>query len=71
MSLSHVVREFEQERQVVVKKAHIQTEASKVEIAKLMRTIELQSKEMKKVKRLAKTILDQVKRAFQNHQVLC
>ena len=62
--MSHVVREFEQERQIVVRKAHVETEAGRVEITKLMRTIELQSKEMKKVKRLAKTILDQVRQRF-------
>ena len=56
-----MVREFEQERQIVVRKAHVETEAGKVEVAKLMRTVELQAKEMKKVKKLAKTILDQVR----------
>ncbi|XP_070571083.1 basal body-orientation factor 1-like isoform X2 [Ptychodera flava] len=59
MSLSHVVREFETEREIVQKKAAIETEASRVEIAKLLRTVELKSREMNKVKKLAKNILDQ------------
>ena len=59
-SLSHMVQEFEREGQIVSHKAHVQTEASKVEITKLMRTVEMQTKEMNKVKKLAKSILDQV-----------
>lgn len=58
-SLSHMVQEFEREGQIVSHKAHVQTEASKVEITKLMRTVEMQTKEMNKVKKLAKSILDQ------------
>ncbi|XP_077997345.1 basal body-orientation factor 1-like [Glandiceps talaboti] len=58
-SLSHVVREFETEREIIMKKTGIETEASRVEIAKLLRTIELKSREMNKVKKLAKNILDQ------------
>ncbi|XP_071963217.1 basal body-orientation factor 1-like [Antedon mediterranea] len=58
-ALSHVVKEFERERDLVVGKASIETQSSKVEIAKLLRTVELRSKEMNKVKRLAKAVLDQ------------
>ena len=55
-----MVQEFEREGQIVAKKAEIETAAGKVEITKLMRTVEMQTKEMNKIKKLAKTILDQV-----------
>ncbi|XP_006815796.1 basal body-orientation factor 1-like [Saccoglossus kowalevskii] len=58
-SLSHVVREFETEREIILKKTDIETEASRVEIAKLLRTVDMKTKEMNKVKKLAKNILDQ------------
>ena len=58
-SLSHIVREFETERRALVTKAQIENEASKVEIAKLQRTVDLKTREMNKVKKLAKNILDQ------------
>ena len=52
-------REFETTRKDIVHKARIENEAAKIEIAKLQRVIELKTKEMNKVKRLAKNILDQ------------
>ncbi|XP_041469637.1 basal body-orientation factor 1-like [Lytechinus pictus] len=58
-SLSHVVKEFEREQKSSQQLAGIEAESSKVEIAKLMRTVDMQTKEMNKVKKLAKTILDQ------------
>jgi len=58
-SLSHIVREFETERQSILRKAKIENESSKTEISKLRRTLELKTKEMNKVKKLAKNILDQ------------
>lgn len=58
-SLSHVVREFEVERKAIVHKAEIERDAAKVEIVKLQRVIELKTREMNKVKRLAKNILDE------------
>ena len=58
-SLSHVVREFESENKSLKEKAVIQNESSSVEIAKLMRIVDLKTKEMNKVKKLAKNILDQ------------
>ena len=58
-SLSHVVREFETESKAVTERSRIENESSKVEISKLQRIIELKSKEMSKVKRLAKNILEQ------------
>ena len=58
-SLSHVVNEFERERKAMASKARIEIEASKIEIAKLQRVVDLKTREMTKVKRLAKNILDQ------------
>lgn len=58
-SLSHISREFTMEKQTIIHKARIENEAAKREIAKLQRVIELKTKEMNKVKRLAKNILDQ------------
>ena len=58
-SLSHVVREFEAERQSLVRKSQIENESSSVEICKLQRTVDLKTREMNKVKRLARNILDQ------------
>lgn len=52
-------REFDTTRKDILSKARIENEASKIEIAKLQRVIELKTKEMNKVKRLAKNILDQ------------
>ncbi|XP_046551162.1 LOW QUALITY PROTEIN: basal body-orientation factor 1-like [Haliotis rubra] len=58
-SLSHVVREFEREKQSLVLKAIRETEAAKGELVKLQRVIEMKTREMNKVKKLAKNILDQ------------
>ncbi|XP_071161442.1 basal body-orientation factor 1-like isoform X2 [Mytilus edulis] len=58
-SLSHMSREFDTTRKDILTRSRIENEASKIEIAKLQRVIELKNKEMNKVKRLAKNILDQ------------
>lgn len=58
-SLSHVVREFEAERVALVQTAENETRNSRAEISRLQRIVELKTKEMNRVKRLAKTILDQ------------
>ena len=58
-SLSHVVREFETERKSIVQQSDVKNEAGQVELVKLQRVIELKTREMNKVKRLAKNILDQ------------
>ncbi|KAK3093033.1 hypothetical protein FSP39_010308 [Pinctada imbricata] len=58
-SLSHMSREFNVEKRSVSDRARVENEAAKIEIAKLQRVIELKTKEMNKVKRLAKNILDQ------------
>lgn len=58
-SLSHVVREFETERASLVQKSEYETRSCRAEISRLQRIVELKTKEMNRVKRLAKTILDQ------------
>jgi succinylglutamate desuccinylase len=58
-SLSHVVHEFETERRMITDNARVESEAARVELAKLQRVIEMKTKEMAKVKRLAKNILQQ------------
>lgn len=58
-SLSHVVREFEDERMTLLNNAREETKASRAEIARLQRVNEMKSREMTRVKRLAKNILDQ------------
>ena len=58
-SLSHVVNEFETERKELVLKAQIENESSRVEISKLQRTVDLKTREMNKVKKLARNILEQ------------
>lgn len=58
-SLSQVVREFEQERDEIMRKSRTDNEANIVELEKLRRTLELRNKEMNKVKKLAKNIIEQ------------
>ena len=58
-SLSHVVREFELEMAAERERHAIATETARVELAKLQRVVALKTKEMNKVKKLAKNILDQ------------
>ena len=58
-SLSHVIREFEIERMAIVKKCDKENKHAVSEIARLTKVVELKTKEMNRVKRLAKNILDQ------------
>ncbi|KAK3708366.1 hypothetical protein QZH41_014832, partial [Actinostola sp. cb2023] len=58
-ALTHLVREFEGERGTLIEKADNETRSVRAEIARLQRIVELKTKEMNKVKRLAKNILDQ------------
>ena len=58
-SLTHVVGQFELEQQALVEKTMVETESARIEITKLQRMVELKSKEMNKVKKLARNILDQ------------
>lgn len=52
-------REFSTEKRTIVQQARTENEAAKIELAKLQRVIDLKTREMNKVKRLAKNILDQ------------
>ena len=52
-------REFDRDKRMIVQQARIENESAKVELAKLQRVIELKTKEMNRVKKLAKNILDQ------------
>nr|XP_034325029.1 basal body-orientation factor 1 isoform X5 [Crassostrea gigas] len=58
-SLSHMSREFNTEKRTIMQQARTENEAAKIELAKLQRVIDLKTREMNKVKRLAKNILDQ------------
>lgn len=58
-SLSHVIREFEVERMAIVQKSGDDNKHALAEIARLTKVVELKTKEMNRVKRLAKNILDQ------------
>jgi len=58
-SLSQVVREFEHERTNIIKQCKTEMDSSVIELEKTKRTLELRNKEMNKVKKLAKNILEQ------------
>lgn len=57
--MGHAVREFEVEQGALAAKTNDEMEWSRLEVAKLQRIIELKTKEMNKVKKLARNILDQ------------
>ena len=58
-SLGHAVREFEVEQGALLAKTNDEMEWSRTEVAKLQRVVQLKTKEMNKVKKLARNILDQ------------
>lgn len=58
-SLAQMVREFEIERSNTIKKCRIELESSEIELDKLTKTLEAKTREMNKVKKLAKNILEQ------------
>lgn len=58
-SLAQVVSEFESERDNILRKCRIELESSSSELDKLRKTLELKNKEMNRVKKLAKSILEQ------------
>eukprot|EP00794_Sanderia_malayensis_P017759 gene17759-19532_t len=58
-TLSQMVKEFEDERNRIMQHASTQSEQSKMELARLHRTVELKTREMNRVKKLAKNILDE------------
>ena len=58
-SLSHIVHEFEIERKSLVERNRIENQSSKIEMSKMQRMLELKSREMNRVKKLARNILGQ------------
>ncbi|CAF0840532.1 unnamed protein product [Brachionus calyciflorus] len=58
-SLSQVIREFETERESLIHKCKLEMESGSIELEKMKRALELKNKEMNKVKKLAKNILEQ------------
>ena len=58
-SLSQMVREFEIERSSIIKKCKTELESSEIELEKLNQTLAMKSKEMNKIKKLAKNIIEQ------------
>lgn len=58
-ALSHLVQDFDRERKLLLERLHSENEVSFIEIAKLRRTLELKTKELSRIKKLAKNILDQ------------
>lgn len=58
-TLTQMVREFEEERTNIIQNSSRESEHSKMETARLQRTVELKTREMNRVKKLAKNILDQ------------
>ena len=58
-SLAQVVREFEVERVRILERNRVEIDSTSIELVKLRKTLELKTIEMNKVKKLAKTILEQ------------
>lgn len=58
-SLTQFINEFDLERKNLLDQARIEHESSRDEIIKLQRTLELKTKEMNQIKKLAKIIIDQ------------
>lgn len=53
------MQDFDRERKLLLERLHSENEVSFIEIAKLRRTLELKTKELSRIKKLAKNILDQ------------
>lgn len=53
------MREFELERESIITRCKTELESSSIELDKLRKTLDLKNKEMNKVKKLAKNILEQ------------
>ena len=58
-ALSQVVREFEVERENLIRKCKCEIDSNSAEVEYLRRGMDLKTKEMNKVKKLAKNILQQ------------
>lgn len=59
MSLTQFIQEFDIERKNILDQSRIKHEASRMEIIKFQRALESKTKEMNKVKKLAKIIIGQ------------
>ena len=58
-SLTKFIAEFHAEREKLLEESRIEHDSSRNELIKLQRALELKNKEMNKVKKLGKTILEQ------------
>ena len=58
-SLTQLIKEFHGERAKLLEESRIEHDSSRNELIKLQRALELKNKEMNKVKKLGKTILEQ------------
>ena len=58
-AIGHVVREFHTEKNQIVQTANTENESGKIEVVKLRRMHDLKTREMNRIKKLAKNILDQ------------
>lgn len=54
-----MVQEFEEQQRSAAERTKMEMEMAVTEVARLQKTVELKTKEMNKVKKLAKNILDQ------------
>uniref|UniRef100_A0A8D0HN40 Basal body orientation factor 1 n=1 Tax=Sphenodon punctatus TaxID=8508 RepID=A0A8D0HN40_SPHPU len=59
MALVHMTKEFETEIQQTEHKALVENQAGQVEISKLQQLLEMKDREMNRVKKLARNILDE------------
>ena len=60
LTLSHVVREFERERQSITDHHEAEQSELRAELDAISRSLEMKSAETKRIKKLARTILEQV-----------
>ena len=60
VTLSHVVREFERERQAITERHEAEQSDLRAEFDAVARSLEMKSAETKRIKKLARTILEQV-----------
>ncbi|CAF2187098.1 unnamed protein product [Rotaria magnacalcarata] len=58
-SLTQFIQEFDVERKNIIEESRIKHESSRIDIIKLQRGLELKTKEMNKVRKLAKIIIEQ------------
>lgn len=58
-TLTQIIKENQSEKDDLYKRFEREQELNKIELARLQRTVELKTKELNRVKRLAKNILDQ------------